>query len=854
MRGWLRIRSLIMLTAIMTVSAGSGGTIRYLFPQNGSTHVGSRSPVIVRFRKTDAAALSNPDGFISVTGSRSGIIAGETVLSDDSRTFVFRPAIPFGFNEAVRVHIRPRKPDGHVLIDTLIVFHTAPPGSGKPVRAMPQRNLPLQKSGTTALNPNEDGVVVLNGVSVPSYFPGIHVLVDDGHSGEGAFFCNTWGEKAYFNIIMDNQGAPLWYMETPFECKNVLPQGNRLLTVRSTSGTLEEAYTGLDSSYRSVKTYVAPEGYALDDHELNVLPDGHYLLIVSEPRVVDMGQVVAGGKKSALMLGTHLVEMDTNDQPVLIWRCWDHFRYDDPMHEDLTQEFVDYVHMNSAAQDIDGHLLISSRNLCEITKINRETGEIIWRLGGKHNQFEWVDFDEPFCSQHDIRVLPNGHYTMLDNGNYHNPPFARALEIAVDTAAMTVTKIWEYRDSPDMVSFFMGSVQRLPGGNTLIWWGSTTGENKLTEVHPDGSKAYEMHFSDYVLSYRIVRHPWQGRAVRPYLIIETKTDRFTVLMNQFGDGDVQEYRVYAGTTPDPETVMAVTENPYINIPFKTLEPNTHYYFRTTSVSSQGFESLFSNQETATTPPETVKGNLIINGDFSQGSVQWELWQSAGQARCLFPAGEGVEIDILHAGEWPDDLQLRQGGLTLVQGAWYRLQFDAWADAPRTMEAYLAPDLSSWPNYSQSGRVALKVRKQHFQIDFPMQYPTDNSISVIFSIGSDSNNVHIDRISLMQLDPNPVEKTGPAGRFILLSVYPNPFNPNTSVRFSVPEACLVWIDIVDVRGRTIRTLPQERCESGYHTRKLSGTDLCSGVYFCRLNAVAVKSERIYRKSGKILVIR
>ena len=38
----------------------------------------------------------------------------------------------------------------------------------------------------------------------------------------------------------------------------------------------------------------------------------------------------------------------------------------------------------------DGHILLSSRRLSEITKINRQSGKIIWRLGGANNQFKFV--------------------------------------------------------------------------------------------------------------------------------------------------------------------------------------------------------------------------------------------------------------------------------------------------------------------------------------------------------------------------------------------------------------------------------------------------------------------------------
>ena len=48
----------------------------------------------------------------------------------------------------------------------------------------------------------------------------------------------------------------------------------------------------------------------------------------------------------------------------------------------------DYVHLNSIGVDPDGNLLVSSRNTHTIYKIDRSSGQIIWRLGGKHSDFD----------------------------------------------------------------------------------------------------------------------------------------------------------------------------------------------------------------------------------------------------------------------------------------------------------------------------------------------------------------------------------------------------------------------------------------------------------------------------------
>jgi hypothetical protein len=57
---------------------------------------------------------------------------------------------------------------------------------------------------------------------------------------------------------------------------------------------------------------------------------------------------------------------------------------------------VDWTHSNAVEFDYNGHLLLSSRPLNEITKINRQTGNVMWRFGGKYNNFTFIGDTVPF--------------------------------------------------------------------------------------------------------------------------------------------------------------------------------------------------------------------------------------------------------------------------------------------------------------------------------------------------------------------------------------------------------------------------------------------------------------------------
>lgn len=88
---------------------------------------------------------------------------------------------------------------------------------------------------------------------------------------------------------------------------------------------------------------------------------------------------------------------------------------------------------------------------------------------------------------------------------------------------------------------------------------------------------------------------------------------------------------------------------------------------------------------------------------------------------------------------------------------------------------------------------------------------------------------------------------------LIANYPNPFNPTTNIHFSLDQTSIVEIKIYDVLGKSIRTLMNDLQTSGIHQlvwngKDDAGTDVASGVYFCRIETDQTVSRH------KMLLIR
>src|SRR4030095_8373358 len=111
-------------------------------------------------------------------------------------------------------------------------------------------------------------------------------------------------------------------------------------------------------------------------------------------------------------------------------------------------------------------ILISCKNMNELTKINHATGDIIWRMGGENNQFTFINDNIPehFHSQHDLRRLSNGNISIYNNGNGLPVLVSSAKEYAIDEINKIATLVWYYEhpyvDGVPVFAGATGSTQR----------------------------------------------------------------------------------------------------------------------------------------------------------------------------------------------------------------------------------------------------------------------------------------------------------------------------------------------------------------------------------------------------------
>ncbi len=522
----MKVRAIFLVLCLSAVlfQAGVGQDLKpyqYVFPRPNSHLVSRETNVIIRpGRQIDPSSVAN-SSVIEVLGSKSGSHEGSIVLSDDGKTIVFNLRAPFAEDEHVTVKVLDgiRGLDGASIRGASFDFYTS---SSAAVEKEDQTIQFFAGNPQEHLSSSEASASVVAD-TLPADFPPMRVdTVNNAAPGELFIggFTGIGGTTLYANYvaILDNAGKPLAYKRigtgvNPFEYMfKVEPNGFYSYIERTPLATTVKI---VDSAFNLVDTYPKGNPAGASHADFLLLPNGHALALYFDVKIVDMSKIVKGGNPAASVMGNLVQEFDLNKNIVFQWSSFDYIPITDTYEDTLAASF-DYSHANGIELDSDGNFMLSNRHLSEITKIDRNTGEIIWRMGGKRNQFTFINEHAEnaptyFSYMHNIRRLPNGNVIMFDNGNQRKPQYSRVVEFKLDELNKTATMVWEYRHTPDIYASAQGSVQRLPNGNTLIGWGdaSLQGRAAITEVHPDRSTAFEMYFPTGYRSMRVYRLPWK---------------------------------------------------------------------------------------------------------------------------------------------------------------------------------------------------------------------------------------------------------------------------------------------------------------------------------------------------------
>jgi hypothetical protein len=457
--------------------------------------------------QTQISFLGVPAGdlsAISVVGSRSGAHAGRLLAYSQGDGASFVPSQPFDEGERVTVRARLRSAGRtQALLDVFAIAQQDPISSTP--RSSPPGNATEVQSFHSRPELTPPAVTVT--AQSPAVAPGDLFVAPYGASGQSG------------PMILDPNGGLLWFKPLPAntEATNLQVQeyeGEPVLTWWQ--GNISVHGFGLgedviaDDTYTDIAHVRAGNGLQADLHEFQLTPQGTALITAYDPIVCNLSSV--GGPADAGLTDSVFQEIDVKTGLVMYqWTSVDHVAlaesYEPANRSSLAYPY-DFFHLNSISVDRDASLLISSRNTWTVYKLDPRTGQILWRLGGKHPSFEMGPATGT-AWQHDPRELPDGAISLFDNGaspKAHDQ--SRAIVLGVGAPGSPVTLLTRLTHTPLLVAESQGSMQALANGDWFVGWGQ---EPFFSEFSPEGQLLFDAHFPPHDESYRAYRFLWSGK-------------------------------------------------------------------------------------------------------------------------------------------------------------------------------------------------------------------------------------------------------------------------------------------------------------------------------------------------------
>jgi hypothetical protein len=357
-------------------------------------------------------------------------------------------------------------------------------------------------------------------------------------------------------MMVDRQGRLIWFHPVknalkPFDLNTFTVQGKSALTWWS--GELASSHgdgTGIavDSSYAPIQRIRAGRGLQTDLHELNITSRGTAL--VTAYQQADANLTSIGGAAKHPVFSGYAQEVDLSTGKVLFeWSSLDHVSVDETyMGKPVGNTVLDYFHINSVGETSDGNLLISGRNTSTLYKVDRKSGEVIWRLGGKKSDFSFGSSSAEFHWQHDGRAWSDTLYSVFDNGANSSEQRSRGLILNVDESSKTVSLAQDFLHPAGFVSPALGSVTRLDDGRVFVGWGD---QPYFSEFDSNGTMLLDGQLPIGVRSYRAFTVDWAGTPTgKPSVVAkQNPSGGFAVRVSWNGATEVATWQVLGGASP-----------------------------------------------------------------------------------------------------------------------------------------------------------------------------------------------------------------------------------------------------------------------------------------------------------------
>lgn len=321
-------------------------------------------------------------------------------------------------------------------------------------------------------------------------------------------------------LAVDRDGEVIWYLQNPGVTPAFAPRDVRLRTDGTLAVLVPGGWNLFTLTGEVVKKYRSPREELYFHHDVIDLPTGGFATLAGNARKLEVPDL--GGE--VIVRGDLIVELNADGEIIWEWSTFDHLdtnRYPGPLSLNplivgIDEVVYDWTHGNAVVYlEAEDAYLLSLRHQNWVLKIDRGTGEVLWKLGPE-GDFSLVDGDgesaEWFYSQHNPNLSADGVLTLFDNGNerpWDTEPYSRAVSYQLDEVNMTATQIWSH--SIGIYSNFLGGVEKTQAQRWLVAGGgnrSFEAPGKVEEVPatPSATPTWSLTYPESVI-YRVHQIP-----------------------------------------------------------------------------------------------------------------------------------------------------------------------------------------------------------------------------------------------------------------------------------------------------------------------------------------------------------
>jgi hypothetical protein len=382
------------------------------------------------------------------------------------------------------------------------------------------------------------------------------------------FLTPASGTGLWGPLMVDEKGSPVWFRKVPdpatvaidfkiqqYRNKPVLTWWEGTIGGTGGQGVGQGEFVIADRSYREITRVRAAGFEQADQHDFVITPRGTALFWVYDPIPYDL--TALGGPANGVLHDGVIQEIDIpTGQKVFEWRAHEHIGVDEsyaPLPQGQSAHLpYDYLHPNAVGLAADGTILVSARHTWGCYKIDRKTGKVIWRLGGKKSNFPTTDEKVKFAWQHDFRQRRDGTYSIFDNGAGipgagKTRDYSRGLIMRLDEGKRTVGFVAEFVHPDKLSAPSQGSFRELADGGSFIGWGQRP---YFTEHGPDGTVRLAGHLPLNNQSYRAYKAEWVGEPLdQPALGLRAEGNTVFASASWNGSTKVAKWRARSGAQP-----------------------------------------------------------------------------------------------------------------------------------------------------------------------------------------------------------------------------------------------------------------------------------------------------------------